>query len=297
MAPAMSALEAKMNHLALYDMPALYDLIVRPGPCERFYRDLAGRVGGPILELACGTGRLTIPLALDGHEIVGLDASPMMLRSARAKADAADVDIVFAHGDMRNFELNRTFALIIISCNSLAHLTTNDELKDCLRTASRHLAPGGLLAFDVVNPNSRELARPESEFVRLDLGANSCPGAAVEEVFVYDPVQQVRVARWRVIGGSAHGREIAPLRLRLLFPQEVSLLLDTAGLELAVRYGDFDRNPLCSGSLNQICLARATVAVPARRSNPANGLCNRSHAPTNSAEGDRVAVARTRPTP
>jgi hypothetical protein len=60
-----SALEDKMNHLALYDMPALYDLVVRPGPCERFYRDLAGRVGGPILELACGTGGLTIPLAFD----------------------------------------------------------------------------------------------------------------------------------------------------------------------------------------------------------------------------------------
>jgi SAM-dependent methyltransferase len=253
-----------MKHVALYDVPPLYDLVVPPGPCERFYRDLAGRVGGPILELASGTGRLTIPLARDGHDIVGIDASTAMLRSARAKADATDVDITFVHADMRDFELKRSFALIIISCNSLAHLTTNDELKACLRTVSRHLGPGGLLAFDIVNPNFRELARPESESVRLDL-ANSSPGVAVEEVAVYDPVQQVRVAQWRVIDTSARGREIAPLRLRLIFPQELSLLLETAGLELAVRYGDFDGNPLTSGSLNQICLARATVANPARR--------------------------------
>jgi 2-polyprenyl-3-methyl-5-hydroxy-6-metoxy-1,4-benzoquinol methylase len=118
-----------MKHLALYDVPPLYDLMVQPGPCERFYRDLANRVGGPILELASGSGRLTIPLALDGHEVVGLDASKSMLRSAREKADTEGVEITFAHGDMRSFELDRSFALAIISCNSLAHLTTNEELK------------------------------------------------------------------------------------------------------------------------------------------------------------------------
>ncbi|TIP91247.1 MAG: class I SAM-dependent methyltransferase [Mesorhizobium sp.] len=71
----------------LYDLPSLYDAVVTPGPCEPFYRRLACSTGGPILELACGTGRLTIPLALDGHEVVGLDASYPMIRAARAKAD------------------------------------------------------------------------------------------------------------------------------------------------------------------------------------------------------------------
>jgi SAM-dependent methyltransferase len=149
-----------MKPLALYDVPPLYDLVVQPGPCERFYRDLAGRVGGPILELASGTGRLTIPLALDGHEIVGLDASHPMLRSAREKADAEDVEITFVHGDMRDFSLGRIFALVIISCNSLGHLTQNEELKSCLRSVARHLAPGGLLAFDIVNPPLHDLGRP-----------------------------------------------------------------------------------------------------------------------------------------
>jgi SAM-dependent methyltransferase len=77
-----------MPTVALYDEPALYDLVVTPGPCEAFYRELARRTDGPVLELACGTGRLTVPLARDGQEVVGLDASPAMLRAARAKAEA-----------------------------------------------------------------------------------------------------------------------------------------------------------------------------------------------------------------
>ena len=248
-----------MKPLALYDVPPLYDLVVQPGPCERFYRDLAGRVGGPILELASGTGRLTIPLALDGHEIVGLDASHPMLRSAREKADAEDVEITFVHGDMRDFSLGRIFALVIISCNSLGHLTQNEELKSCLRSVARHLAPGGLLAFDIVNPPLHDLGRPDARAVRLDIGANPTAAFAVEEIATYDPVQQIRVAQWRILDAGARLRKIAPLRSRLLFPQEASLLLDATGFELAARYGDFDGNPLSSHSLNQICLARSTA--------------------------------------
>ena len=246
-----------MKHLALYDVPTIYDLIIQRGPCERFYRDLATRVGGSVLELACGTGRLTIPIALDGHEIVGLDASHAMLRSAREKADAESVEIRFVHDDMRSFELDRRFALVIISCNSLAHLTTNEELKSCLHTITRHLVPGGLLAFDIVNPNLRELLRSQTQSVRLDVGPHPSTAVAVEEVATYDPVQQIRVAQWRILDKPDRFREIAPLRLRVLYPQELPLLLDAAGFELAARYGDFDGNPLSSHSLNQICLARA----------------------------------------
>ena len=77
-----------MPALALYEVPKLYDLAFGPGPCEPFYREEARRAAGPVLELACGTGRLTIPIARDGHEIVGLDASPTMLEAARSKAKA-----------------------------------------------------------------------------------------------------------------------------------------------------------------------------------------------------------------
>src|SRR3954469_10633775 len=185
-----------MTRLMLYNDPVLYDRVVRPGPCEALYRDLARQTGGPILELACGTGRLTIPLARAGHEVVALDASHAMLRTTQAKAEAEDLGITVVQGDMRAFDLGRRFPLVILCCNSLAHLTTNEEVKAGLACVLKHLAPGGQFAFDIVNPDVRALARSQSECVRLDLGPNPSSAIALEEVASYDPVQQVRIAHW-----------------------------------------------------------------------------------------------------
>ncbi len=253
-----------MTQLSLYDDPILYDRMVRPGPCEEFYRDLARQTGGPILELACGTGRLTIPLAQDGHKVVGLDDSRAMLRATKAKADAEGVEITFLEGDMRSLDLGRRFPLVILCCNSLAHLTTNRDLKASLTCIARHLVPGGLFAFDIVNPDVRSLARPGAACVRLDVGPNPSSAIAVEEIASYDPVQQIRIAQWRVLEPGAAAHEVGPLCLRVFFPQEVPLLLEAAGLELAARYGDFAGNPLTGESLNQICLARSTLAKSGR---------------------------------
>ena len=249
----------RMTNLSLYDDPILYDRVVRPGPCEAFYRDLARQTGGPILELACGTGRLTLPLARDGHEVVGLDASPAMLQATQDKADAEGVEIAFVQQDMRAFELGRRFPLIILCCNSLAHLTTNEDVKSGLACILKHLAPGGLFAFDIVNPDVRALARSHAECMRLDLGPNPSSAIAVEEIASYDPVQQIRVAQWRVLKPDAAAYEMAPLSLRAVLPPGTAA---AAGLELAARYGDFAGNPLIGDSLNQIGIARARLVEP-----------------------------------
>jgi SAM-dependent methyltransferase len=141
-----------------------------------------GRGTRPVLELACGTGRLTIPIARDGHETVGLDTSPTMLEAARAKAESSGLGNTFVRGDMRAFALHRHFGLIVVSCNSLAHLTTNEDLRACLRRVRDHLEPGGFFAFDIVNPDVTALARPRSKSVRLDLGPKPSSAIAVEEV-------------------------------------------------------------------------------------------------------------------
>ena len=169
-----------MPALALYDVPKLYDLAFGPGPCEPFYREEARRAAGPVLELACGTGRLTVPIARDGHEIVGLDASPTMLEAARSKAKQAGVrGATFVRADMRSFALEGRFALVIVSCNSLADLTTNDDLKACFSRIREHLRPGATVAFDIVNPDVTSLARSASEVVCLDtvLGCQGDIGA------------------------------------------------------------------------------------------------------------------------
>lgn len=258
----------EMEQATLYDYPTLYDLIVRSGPCEAFYRELARRSEGPILDMACGTGRLTIPLAADGHRVIGVDASAAMLSAANAKVSAEKLKVEFVRGDIRTVNLNQRFALVVVGCNSLAHLITNDDLEAGLANIRRHLAPGGVFAFDIVNPRLEVLAPSETEAVRLDLGPNPSAAIAVEEVASYDSVRQVRTARWST-GAVESKRQLAPLQLRLIFPQELRTLLKTVGLELRARYGDFAKNPLTADSLNQICVAR--VAPNKGRSPPAIG--------------------------
>lgn len=274
----MHSLPAKhaASRTRLYDDPSLYDALVRPGPCEAFYRSLAARVGGPVLELACGTGRLTIPIARDGHRVVGIDASPVMLRAARRKAEAGDLPLAapaartrggaltLMVGDMRDFELDEVFPLIFVSCNSLGHLLTTDDLTNCLRAVRRHLAPGSLFAFDIMNPDLRSLAECAAGAVTSAPRSDRVEPTGVEEVVAYDPVSQIRAAAWR-IRGERDLREIGPLRIRQIFPQELLLLLEATGFELAARYGDFGGGALTSASLNQVCVVRASDA-------PAHGL-------------------------
>jgi SAM-dependent methyltransferase len=246
-----------MPALALYDVPKIYDLAFGPGPCEPFYREEACHAAGPVLELACGTGRLTVPIARDGREIVGLDASPAMLAAARSKAKQAGVrGATFVRADMRSFALEGRFALVIVSCNSLGHLTTNDDLKACFSRIREHLRPGGTVAFDIVNPDVTSLSRSASEGVCLDT-VLGCQGITIRETADYDPVTQIRTAQWRVRQGEEPARTLAPLCLRQIFPQELLLLLEAAGLKLVARYGDFDRGPFSGESLNQVCLCSA----------------------------------------
>jgi SAM-dependent methyltransferase len=256
--PPASMNSPSIRPASLYDMADVYDAVVQPGPCEPHYRALAQQAGGPVLELACGTGRLTLPIARDGYEMVGLDTSPAMLASARRKAVGQGLHVTFVEGDMRDFDLGRRFALVILSCNSLSHLTEPEDLSMALAAIRRHLRPGGLFAFDVVLPDPRDLARCGAGPRRLDLGPN--PGSAIEaeEEIEYDPVRQLRIGRWRIHSGPGGAMDFAPLVQRQFFPHEIPLLLAASGLELEVRHGDFAGNPLSAWSLNQICVARRT---------------------------------------
>ena len=238
-----------MQAETLYDHPALYDRLVPPGPCEAFYDALAP-AGASVLELGCGTGRLTLPLAKRGREVTGLDASAAMLSAARLKATTTGAAIQWVQGDMTDFELGRRFDLIVVSCNSLAHMTTSEALSGCFASVRRHLADGGVFAFDVVNPDAKLLARPSKERVKR---ADAASGLRLREIAHYDPKARVRDARWRVHDRDGSVREVA-FRLRQFFPDELPPLLEEAGLRLTARYGDFDRNRFGARSRLQVCL-------------------------------------------
>ncbi len=133
-----------------YDDGVLYDYEYRRRRADvRFYRRLAGEIlGGPgeILDLACGTGRVAIPLVRDGHRVVGLDRTNAMLARARARASrigrAARGRLLLVRADMRNFAFERRFPLAIMVFNCLEHLYSAADITACLRCVHRHLAPG-----------------------------------------------------------------------------------------------------------------------------------------------------------
>jgi SAM-dependent methyltransferase len=246
-----------VSHADLYDVPELYDLVMLPNAAaEAFYAEEAGKRGGVVLDLACGSGRFTIPLAQLGIKVVGGDISEAMLHRARAKAAKVGVDIDFRQMDMRDVVLpDHSVGLVLIAANSLLHLHDIKDLRRCLQAARRQLAPGGALVFDVFVPSVQILARKPDERHLIGRFANDGYGEIrLEETTDYHPTTQVNRGTWFWSTTDREDFLITPLHLRQLFPQEVPLLIQAAGLRLVARYGGFDRDRFDRHSQRQLCV-------------------------------------------
>jgi SAM-dependent methyltransferase len=243
-----------------YDHPALYDALLPVRAHLPYYAELARQASGDILELACGTGQLAVPLASAGMHITGLDLSEPMLRSARERAAAANASVEFALGDMRSFSLDRQFALIFIARNSLLHLHSTEAILACLATVRRHLSPGGIFAFDIFNPNVGLLARPAGQrFPVMQVETEAFGQLSVEQTNDYDAATQVGRGRWYVSAPGKPDAWVLSLDLRNIFPQELPLLLGAAGFHLKSRAEDFVQTPFNSASRMQVCLCQAAA--------------------------------------
>jgi SAM-dependent methyltransferase len=120
-----------------------------------FWLSQARVSGGPVLELGCGTGKLSIPLAEAGFSVTGLDNSPALIEFAASKND----DVRWVEGDMRDFDLEERFALIMLPSNNLGHLHTLEDFESCVNSVKRHLLPNGVFVIDVFVPNLNLLHR------------------------------------------------------------------------------------------------------------------------------------------
>jgi ubiquinone/menaquinone biosynthesis C-methylase UbiE len=244
-----------MSNTDLYDIPELYDLVMLPNAAtEAFYAEEAGKRGGVVLELACGSGRFTIPLAQLGIKVVGSDISEAMLQRARAKATTVGVDIDFRQADMRDAVLpDQSVGLILIAANSLLHLHDIEDLRRCLQAARRQLTAGGALVFDVFVPSVQILARkPDERHLIGHFAHNRYGEIRLEETTDYNPSTQVNRATWFWSTTDRKDFLITRLHLRQLFPQEVPLLIEAAGLRLVARYGGFARDRFDQHSQRQL---------------------------------------------
>lgn len=244
-----------------YSDARLYDRLFPGGDdAVSFYRTEAERQSGRVLELGCGTGRKLIPIASDGHPSVGLELSSDMLAEAMRKADESGVEVEWVQGDMRTFDLGRTFDLVFIAGNSLLHLHKTDDLLACFRAVRAHLAPGGRLIFDVFNPNVRLLANADGvrrshaalTFVHPDRGR-----VTVDVAETYDAADQVTRGTWHFSTETDPDFLVAPLELRSIFPQELPTLLALAGLRIVERFGDWSAGPFSGEAAIQLCVCES----------------------------------------
>jgi SAM-dependent methyltransferase len=247
----------------LYDHPALYDSLFPATAHIAYYRDLARRQGGEVLELACGTGQLAVPIAAAGLPVTGLDLSPAMLTTARDRAAAADVSMECVQGDMRRFDLGRRFALIFVARNSLLHLCSTEDFVAAFRAVRRHLAPDGIFAFDIFNPDVRILALPAGQrFPVMNVETESFGLLSVEGIHNYDSGTQVNHGTWYVSTAETPDAWVFPIVVRSIFPQELPLLLAAGGFHLTSRFGDLSGEPFGSVSRQQVCLCEAASPDP-----------------------------------
>lgn len=219
-----------------------------------FWVQQARRYGGPVLELACGTGRITMPLAKEGFDVTGIDLAESMLEQAERNSQERGLEIEWVKADMRDFSLGKSFPLIICPGQSMSRLLTIEDMERCLSQVKRHLAPGGRFILELYNPSLDILNQPQGEkFPFLEYEHPDGAGTVrVTYSAAYDKAVQVHHL---TLNYSLPGMEEQPtehISIRMYFPQELEALLKYNGFEVVEKYGDFDGKPFESGDNYQV---------------------------------------------
>jgi SAM-dependent methyltransferase len=218
----------------------------------------AEKIGGPILELACGTGRITIELAAAGYDVTGLDIMPPMLSLAQKKAKDRNVKIEWIHADCRNFKLAQKFKLIIFPFNSIAHLHELKDIETCFSCVKNHLTDDGRFIIDFFNPSLKILLRDSSKrYPVVEYPDPDGKGMVViTENNVYDAASQINRIKWYFKIGDRPDEMIQQLNMRIFYPRELDTLLHYSGFTIENKYGDYDLSPFESTSPKQLIVCR-----------------------------------------
>ncbi len=246
------------RNLDEYNDPGIYDCENREfGPDGPFYLALAQRLGGPVLEIGCGTGRITIPLAQQGMAITGLDITPGMLE--RAKRKAGSLPIRWVNADARSFRLESKYRFIFESGATFQHMLSRADQEGMLARVREHLERQGRLVLSCRMLRPESLASQESEEAWYSYTDEAGREVRVSGIASYDALTQVMTEtafrRWRDEAGQEVVRRV-PLSLRYTFPQEMEALLHYNGLAVVERYGDWDSSPLGNESKSMILVCR-----------------------------------------
>jgi SAM-dependent methyltransferase len=244
----------------------MYDLDLQDDPGDLdLYLAMAARADGPVLELAAGSGRLAVPLALAGHTVTAVDLDPAML--ARAGDAARDAGLPtrsprLIEADLVGLRLPdaRSYGLALIALNSIMLLATREAQRAAMVALAAHLAPGGVAVVDAWLPDAEDLARFDGrlilEWVRADpeTGDLVTKSASAQHDAATATVDLTAIFESAAQGDAPH-RWVRRDRLRLIGADELSGFATDAGLRIETVAGGYDLTPLGPGSDRVILVA------------------------------------------
>jgi SAM-dependent methyltransferase len=232
-----------------------------------FYREAVREFGDPVLELGCGTGRITLALVEMGMRVTGMDLSERMLERATKKRSMLHREererVHLVQGDMAKFDLREKFRLIIIPFRPFQHLLEVKEQIACLECVRKHLMPGGRLILDVFQTDAERMHDPVHMRETPVVEYKTTDGRQVritERVAAFHRAEQINDVEMIFAiehPGGKKERLVFAWPLRYFFRYEVEHLLARCGFRVKALYGNFDRAPLEDDSPEMIYVAQS----------------------------------------
>jgi SAM-dependent methyltransferase len=250
------------------DLARYYDLDLQDDPGDLdLYRAVLSGVDGPVLELAAGSGRLAVPLAMDGATVVAVDNDPAMLERARTRWDAGrgrrrGDRFRTVEADLTSVRLEERFGLVFIGLNSLLLLADAAAQAAAFRTMAAHLRPDGIAVVDVLIPDAGDLALYDGRLLLEWVRPDPATGEVVTKVASARHDSATATVELTQLFEASHP-EGGPVRrvlrqdtLRLVTVRELVLLAEAAGMAVEQLAGDHQLTPMGPGSERAVLLAR-----------------------------------------
>ena len=248
------------DNLEEFNDPANYDLeeAERSVPRIQFYTNLACESGGPVLEIACGTGLVTLPIAARGLPVTGVDLARPMLAYARAKAQRQQLSIDLIEADARQLHFDKQFSFIFLTGNAFQAFLQREDQERLLASVKRHLAPHGVFVFETRNPSCHGLTDQLEKEMWFTYHNVQGQGVNVSGTQCYDPLAQtMHWTTYRHWSDSKGNRSrTTRIACRFTYPRELEALLHYNGLHIVDQYGDWNKGVLTAVSEEIISICR-----------------------------------------
>ncbi|KOP78692.1 hypothetical protein AMS59_12845 [Lysinibacillus sp. FJAT-14745] len=241
------------GNLEKYKDPIEYDKLHENYNVDlHFIENLLSKNSNTIIELACGTGRLAIPLAKQGHEVYAIDIHEGMIQQAIENAKNENIDVHFTVQDCTQLNLPITSNFIYMTGNSFQHFLSNASQNALFQSVKQHLHPGGEFVFDTRNPILSELSIVDE--YEESLVTSKGEKLTIQHHEEYDPITQILTCR--SINKLEHSTFEDSIRLRYTYPMELKRLLEQNGFDLLHLYGSWNKNDFTKDSISMIVHAQ-----------------------------------------